>query len=111
MFFAKLLPISIANERHAPAEACSFLCDKIYVSLFYRVFPEASFPGPRFYAQAKSRKEGRSSLHAFPPHRPLKRLLFDRENSKIRAPVGKVGLDCMGGPRSARAAMRNKPLR
>src|ERR1700726_289964 len=53
---------------------------------------ESQVHGPRFYAQTKSRKEGRSSLHAFPPHRPLKRFSFRRQNSKIGAPVGKVGL-------------------
>src|SRR5277367_202874 len=53
---------------------------------------ESQVHGPRFYAQTKSPKEGGSSLHTFPPHRPLKRFSFRRQNSKIRAPVGKVGL-------------------
>jgi hypothetical protein len=57
---------------------------------------ESQVHGPRFYAQTKSRKEGRSSLHAFPPHRPLKRFSFCRQNSKIRGPVGKVGLKHVG---------------
>jgi hypothetical protein len=33
-----------------------------------------------------------SSLHAFPPHRTLKRFSFRRRNYKNRGPVGKVGL-------------------
>src|ERR1700726_242612 len=53
---------------------------------------ESQVHGPRFYAQTKSRKEGRSSLHAFQPRRPLERFSFRRQNSKIGAPVGKVGL-------------------
>src|SRR5271170_247746 len=71
--------------------------DNAPVTVLLAVLPspcESQVHGPRFYAQAKSRKEGRSSLHAFPPHRPLKRFRFSfcRQNSKIRAPVGKVGL-------------------
>src|SRR5271170_3352745 len=69
--------------------------DNAPVTVLLAVLPspcESQVHGPRFYAQAKSRKEGRSSLHAFPPHRPLKRFSFCRQNSKIRAPVGKVGL-------------------
>src|SRR6516162_1652396 len=53
---------------------------------------ESQVHGPRNYAQSKIRKEGRSSLHAFPPHRPLIRLAFCRQNSKITGPVGKVRL-------------------
>src|SRR5580658_494983 len=53
---------------------------------------ELHLHGPRFYAQTKSPKEGGSSLHTFPPHRPLKRFSFRRQNPKISAPVGKVGL-------------------
>src|SRR5580658_2368668 len=53
---------------------------------------ELHLHGPRFYAQTKSPKEGGSSLHTFPPHRPWKRFSFRGQNSKIRAPVGKVGL-------------------
>ena len=69
--------------------------DNAPVTVLLAVLPspcESQVHGPRFYAQAKSRKEGRSSLHAFPPHRPLKRFSFCRQNSKIGAPVGKVGL-------------------
>src|SRR5260370_40560067 len=69
--------------------------DNAPVTVLLAVLPspcESQVHGPRFYAQAKSRKEGRSSLHAFPPHRPLKRFSFCRQNSKIRAPVGKVGV-------------------
>jgi hypothetical protein len=53
---------------------------------------ESKLHGPRFYARTKIRKEGRSSLRAVPPHRPLKRFSFRRQNSKIVPPVGKVGL-------------------
>src|SRR4029077_20610123 len=69
--------------------------DNAPVTVLLAVLPspcESQVHGPRFYAQAKSRKEGRSSLHAFLPHRPLKRFSFCRQNSKIGAPVGKVGL-------------------
>src|ERR1700719_3041335 len=69
--------------------------DNAPVPVLLAVLPspcESQVHGPRFYAQTKSRKEGRSSLHAFPPHRPLKRFSFRRQNSKIGAPVGKVGL-------------------
>src|SRR5260370_31766179 len=69
--------------------------DNAPVPVLLAVLPspcESQVHGPRFYAQTKSRKEGRSSLHAFPPHRPLKRFSFRRQNSKIAAPVGKVGL-------------------
>jgi hypothetical protein len=69
--------------------------DNAPVTVLLAVLPspcESQVHGPRFYAQAKSRKEGRSSLHAFPPRRPLKRFSFCRQNSKIPAPVGKVGL-------------------
>src|SRR5262252_10352649 len=78
-----------ATARTAPA------FDNAPVTVLLAVLPsprESQVHGPRFYAQAKSRKEGRSSLHAFPPHRPLKRFSFCRRNSKIGAPVGKVGL-------------------
>src|SRR6202051_2358376 len=61
---------------------------------------ESQVHGPRFYAQTKTRKEGRSSLHAFSPQRPLIRFRFCRQNSKIRGPVGKVGLTrCKKGRR------------
>src|ERR1700730_7765925 len=69
--------------------------DNAPVPVLLAVLPspcESQVHGPRFYAQTKSRKEGRSSLHAFPPHRPLKRFSFRRQNSKIGAPVGKVGV-------------------
>src|SRR5579864_8281596 len=69
--------------------------DNAPVPVLLAVLPspcESQVHGPQFYAQTKSRKEGRSSLHAFPPHRPLKRFSFRRQNSKIGAPVGKVGL-------------------
>src|SRR3984893_24099 len=69
--------------------------DNAPVPVLLAVLPspcESQVHGPRFYAQTKSRKEARSSLHAFPPHRPLKRFSFRRQNSKIGAPVGKVGL-------------------
>ena len=45
----------------------------------------------RFYAQAKSRKENRSSVHAFPPHRPLKRFSFCRQNSQMGRELGRLG--------------------
>jgi hypothetical protein len=73
----------------------SVMNDNAPVTVFLAVLPspcESQVHGPRFYAQTKSPKEGRSSLHAFPPHRPLKRFSFRRRNSKIGAPVGKVGL-------------------
>jgi hypothetical protein len=57
---------------------------------------ESQVHGPRSYAETHARKEGRSSLHAFPPHRPLIRLAFFRQNRKIRGPVGKVGLIAAG---------------
>src|ERR1700746_1576146 len=69
--------------------------DNAPVAVLLAVLPsprESQVHGPRFYAQTKNRKEGRSSLHAFSPHPPLKRFSFRRQNSKIRAPVGKVGL-------------------
>jgi hypothetical protein len=75
--------------------------DNAPVTVLLAVLPspcESQVHGPRFYARAKSRKEGRSSLHPFPPHRPLKRFSFRRQNSKIGARVGKVGL---AGLRSA----------
>src|SRR5216684_3544997 len=78
--------------------------DNAPVMVLLAVLPssrESQVHGKRFYAETKSRKEGRSSLHAFPPHRPLKRLAFSRKNSKIRAPVGKVGLG-----RNKRSALR-----
>src|SRR5580704_10630489 len=73
--------------------------DNAPVPVLLAVLPsprESQVHGPRFYAQTKSRKEGRSSLHAFPPHRSLKRFSFRRQNSKIGAPVGKVGLTSDG---------------
>jgi len=69
--------------------------DNAPVTVLLAVLPsprESQVHGSRFYAQPKSGKEGRSSLHAFPPHRPLKRFSFCRQNSKIGAPVGKVRL-------------------
>jgi hypothetical protein len=61
------------------------------ISRAHRPPCESQVHGPRFYAQTKIRKERRSSLHAFSPHRPLRRFSFFRQNSKIRGPVGKVG--------------------
>src|SRR6516165_6862397 len=80
--------------------------DNAPVAVLLAVLPspcESQVHGPRFYAQAKSRKEGRSSLHGFAPHRTLKRFSFRRQNYKIGAPVGKVGLGhvmhfCSGQP-------------
>src|SRR5271168_1417822 len=83
-------PLHHPTARTAPA------FDNAPVTVFLAVLPspcESQVHGPRFYAQTKSPKEGRSSLHAFPPHRPLKRFRFRRRNSKIGAPVGKVGLE------------------
>src|SRR6202035_1656183 len=65
------------------------------VTVLFAVLPsscESQVHGPRGYAQTKIRKEGRSSLQPFPPHRPLMRLAFFRQNRKITGPVGKVGL-------------------
>ena len=53
--------------------------DDAPVTVLLAVLPsprESQVHGPRFYAQVKSGKEGRSSLHAFPPHSPLKRFGF-----------------------------------
>src|SRR6516225_1589780 len=78
-----------ATARTAPA------FDNAPITVLLAVLPsprESQVHGPRNYAQSKIRKEGRSSLHAFPPHRPLIRLAFCRQNSKIRRPVGKVRL-------------------
>src|SRR6516165_10693633 len=78
-----------ATARTAPA------FDNAPITVLLAVLPsprESQVHGPRNYAQSKIRKEGRSSLHAFPPHRPLIRLAFFRQNSKIRGPVGKVRL-------------------
>src|SRR5580658_2536410 len=83
-------PLHHPTARTAPA------FDNAPVTVFLAVLPspcESQVHGPRFYAQTKSPQEGRSSLHTFPPHRPLKRFSFRRQNSKISAPVGKVGLD------------------
>src|SRR5580693_7953260 len=80
---------------HHPTARTAPAFDNAPVTVLLAVLPspcESQVHGPRFYAQTKTRKEGRSSLHAFPPHRPLKRLAFSRKNSKIRRPVGKVGL-------------------
>src|SRR5271154_5785752 len=82
-------PLHHPTARTAPA------FDNAPVTVFLAVLPspcESQVHGPRFYAQTKSPKEGGSSLHTFPPHRPLKRFSFRRQNSKIRAPGGKVGL-------------------
>src|SRR5277367_5941710 len=79
-------PLHHPTARTAPA------FDNAPVTVFLAVLPspcESQVHGPRFYAQTKSPKEGRSSLHAFPPHRPLKRFSFRRRNSKIGAPVGR----------------------
>src|SRR6516165_704616 len=78
-----------ATARTAPA------FDNAPITVLLAVLPsprESQVHGPRNYAQSKIRKEGRSSLHAFPSHRPLIRLAFCRQNSKIRGPVGKVRL-------------------
>src|ERR1700674_5357998 len=66
--------------------------DNAPVTVLLAVLPsqcESQVHGPRVYAETQTRKEGRSSLHAFPPHRPMKRFKFCRQNSKIRRPVGK----------------------
>src|ERR1700726_2157842 len=84
--------------------------DNAPVPVLLAVLPspcESQVHGPRFYAQTKSRKEGRSSLHAFPPHRPLKRFSFRRQNSKIGAPVGKVGLTLADRPDKIRRSSRS----
>src|SRR5258708_3976773 len=70
--------------------------DNAPVTVLLAVLPasrESQVHGPRGYAETQTRKEGRSSLHAFPPHRPLMQFEFCRQNSKIRGPVGKVGLE------------------
>src|SRR5271170_4973412 len=76
---------------HHPTARTTLAFDNAPVTVLLAVLPspcESQVHRPRFYAQTKSRKEGRSSLHAFPPHRPLMRLPFFRQNSKIRGPVG-----------------------
>src|SRR5271154_6041743 len=98
-------PLHHPTARTAPA------FDNAPVTVFLAVLPspcESQVHGPRFYAQTKSPKEGRSSLHTFPPHRPLKRFSFRRQNSKISAPVGKVGLRLSTG--STAWARRFAPL-
>src|SRR6516225_12302030 len=87
-----------ATARTAPA------FDNAPITVLLAVLPsprESQVHGPRNYAQNKIRKEGRSSLHAFPSHRPLIRLAFCRQNSKIRGPVGKVRLAQAVTPLSA----------
>ena len=77
------------TARSAPA------FDNAPVTVLLAVLPspcESQVHGRRFYAETKSRKEGRSSLHAFQPHRPLKRFRFFQQNSKIGGRIGKVGL-------------------
>src|SRR5271167_3179532 len=89
-----LAQIQNRTLHHSPARTAPAF-DNAPITVLLAVLPspcESQVHGPRFYAQTKTRKEGRSSLHAFPPHRPLKRFSFCRQNSKIRAPVGKVGL-------------------
>src|SRR5262249_49759886 len=88
--------------------------DNAPVTVFLAVLPsprESQVHGPRFYAQAKSGKEGRSSLHAFPPHLPLKRFSFYRQNSKIGAPVGKVRLERRDQRLFTRTARSRAPQR
>src|SRR5580693_3695954 len=75
-------PLHHPTARTAPA------FDNAPVTVFLAVLPSPC----ESQVQTKSPKEGRSSLHTFPPHRPLKRFSFRRQNSKISAPVGKVGL-------------------
>src|SRR5271167_967186 len=89
-----LAQIQNRTLHHSPARTAPAF-DNAPITVLLAVLPspcESQVHRPRFYAQTKSRKEGRSSLHAFPPHRPLMRLAFFRQNSKIRGPVGKVGL-------------------
>src|ERR1700694_3575446 len=78
-----------ATARTAPA------FDNAPVTVLLAVLPsscESQVHGTRGYAETKTRKEGRSSLRAFPPHRPLIRFMFCRQKSKIRGSVGTVGL-------------------
>src|SRR6202522_2147712 len=80
---------------HHPTARTAPAFDNAPIPVLLAVLPspcESQVHGPRFYAQTKIRKERRSSLHAFSPHRPLRRFSFFRQNSKIRGPVGKVGL-------------------
>src|SRR6202521_1404954 len=72
---------------HHPTARTALAFDNAPVTVLLAVLPspcESQVHGPRFYAQTKSRKEIRSSLHAFQPHRPLKRFSFCRQTSKIR---------------------------
>src|ERR1700691_3803720 len=80
---------------HHPTARTAPAFDNAPIPVLLAVLPspcESQVHGPRFYAQTKIRKERRSSLHAFSPHRPLRRFSFFRQNSKIRGPVGKVGV-------------------
>src|SRR6202030_2667702 len=80
---------------HHPTTRTATTFDYAPVTVLFAVLPsscESQVHGPRGYAQTKIRKEGRSSLQPFPPHRPLMRLAFFRQNRKITGPVGKVGL-------------------
>src|ERR1700682_4179285 len=80
---------------HHPTARAAPAFDNAPITVLFAVLPpscESQVHGPRGYAETQTRKEGRSSLHAFPPHRPLMRFKFCRQNAKISGPVGKVGL-------------------
>jgi len=106
-----LAQIQNRTLHHTTARA-TLAFDNAPVTVFLAVLPspcESQVHGRRFYAQTKSRKEGRSSLHAFPHHRPLIRFSFCRQNSKIRGRIGKVGLvtRTRGGPCGRRLKVRS----
>src|SRR6478672_6649206 len=68
--------------------------DNARVAVLLAVLPspcESQVHGPRFYAQAKSRKEGRSSLHGFPLIAPCRDSAFADKITKSGRQLGKLG--------------------
>jgi hypothetical protein len=88
-----LAQIQHRTLHHATARA-ALAFDNAPVTVLLAVLPspcESQVHGGRFYAETKSRKEGRSSLHAFQPLRTLKRFRFFQQNSKIGGELEKLG--------------------
>src|ERR1700674_3474187 len=62
---------------HHPTAHTAPAFDNAPITVLLAVLPasrESQVHGPRDYAETQTRKEGRSSLHPFPHHRPLMRL-------------------------------------
>src|SRR5271167_2211973 len=105
-----LAQIQNRTLHHTPARTAPAF-DNAPITVLLAVLPssrESQIHGRRGYAENQTRKEGRSSLHPFPPHRPLMRLGFFRQNSNISRPVGKVGLRHLD-PRSPRILFPSPP--